>query len=114
MKRGKRLPESPMVSEKDAGAAKHAGDVSPSIDPVDEAVELPPERLRIGFGDEDGGLRTELFEHELDTPSSGDDIAKRKTRSHQPHDFLVLLSHVAMHETDRIAAAGRHRIEVGE
>ena len=114
MKRGESLPEGPVVPEKGAGSAKHACDVLPPIDPVYEAGEPSLERLLIGFRDEGGRLRTESLEDELDASASGNHIAKRESRRHEPNDLLILLARITMHEADGIAAASGHRIEVGE
>jgi hypothetical protein len=114
MKRGESLSEGPVVAEQGAGSAKHPCEVLPPVDPVYEAVHPSQERLLTGFSDEGGRLRTESFEDELDASASGNHVAERETRRHEPNDLLILLARITMHETYRIAAASGHRIEVGE
>ena len=58
-------------------------------------VQIRPEHRRRG-GD---------LEHELDASARGNHVAEREARGHESHDFLVLLARVAVHETDRVAAA---------
>ena len=103
-----------MVPEKGSCPDKHAHEVLPAINPVNEAIEPETKRPLTGGADESCRIRPELLERDLDVPAGGDHVTKGEARSDEPHDFLVLLARVAVHETNWIVVASRHGIEVGE
>jgi hypothetical protein len=114
MKGGEGGSQRSMAPKKGARSRKHPSEVLPPVDPVNDTAEQKAKRWLVRVTYEGRWIRSELFECELDAPARRDHVAEREARCHEPCDFLVLLTHVTMHEADRIATPGLGRIEVGE